>query len=189
MPQMQGAVEIDGTGNCGYRCRTELRGGETMVETPTKPAKSTVIDPATVVERRGSSYPPDLAPLSAGRAKQALGDAAGLTNFGVNLVRLPPGAWSSVRHWHSHEDEFVYVLEGEAVLVTDAGEQVLGPGMAAGFPAGVPDGHHLINRTDAGVTYLEVGARHPQDDCFYPDADLQSRHQDSGFTRKDGRPV
>jgi uncharacterized cupin superfamily protein len=153
------------------------------------PKKSTVIDPASVEARQGSSYPPDLAHFAAGRSKRKLGDVAGLTNFGVNLVHLPPGAWSSIRHWHSHEDEFVYIIEGEAVLITDAGEQTLGAGMAAGFPAGVADGHHLINRTDAMVIYLEVGARREEDDCFYPDADLQYRHQDGVFTRKDGSPV
>jgi uncharacterized cupin superfamily protein len=150
------------------------------------PKRATVIDPATVETRRGSSYPPEFAVLTAGRAKQALGNVAGLTGFGVNLVRLPPGAWSSVRHWHTHEDEFVYIIEGEAVLVTDAGEQILRPGMAAGFPAGAADGHHLINRTDATVTYLEIGSRHPQDDCYYPDADLFARHGEAFFRRKDG---
>ena len=153
------------------------------------PKKSSVIDPATVETRRGSSYPPDLVHLAAGRSKQCLGDVAGLTNFGVNLVRLAPGSWSSIRHWHSHEDEFIYIIEGEAVLVTDAGERAIGPGMAAGFRAGVADGHHLINRTDSVVTYLEVGARNPEDDCFYPDADLQYRHRDAVFTRKDGSPA
>jgi uncharacterized cupin superfamily protein len=153
------------------------------------PRKATVIDPATVEARQGSSYPPDLAHFAAGRLKQKLGDVAGLTNFGVNLVRLPPGVWSSIRHWHSHEDEFVYIIEGEAVLITDAGEQTLRAGMAAGFPAGVADGHHLINRTDAIVTYLEVGARNAEDDCFYPDADLSARHGENFFRRKDGRPV
>jgi len=153
------------------------------------PKKSSVIDPATVETRRGSSYPADLAHLAAGRSKQSLGDVAGLTDFGVNLVRLAPGSWSSIRHWHSREDEFIYIIEGEAVLVTDAGEQALGPGMAAGFPAGVADGHHLINRTGAVVTYLEIGARRAEDDCFYPDADLQYRHQDGVFTRKNGSPV
>jgi uncharacterized cupin superfamily protein len=150
------------------------------------PKRATVIDPATVEIRRGSSYPPEFAVLTAGRAKQALGNVAGLTGFGVNLVRLAPGAWSSVRHWHTHEDEFVYIIEGEAVLVTDAGEQILRPGMAAGFPAGAADGHHLINRTDATVTYLEIGSRHPQDDCYYPDADLFARHGEAFFRRKDG---
>src|SRR5258708_19866294 len=109
------------------------------------PRKATVIDPATVEARQGSSYPPDLAHFAAGRSKRKLGDAAGLTNFGVNLVRLPPGAWSSIRHWHSHEDEFVYIIEGEAVLVTDAGEQILGAGMPAAFPAPAPARPHLIN--------------------------------------------
>jgi uncharacterized cupin superfamily protein len=155
----------------------------------TDPKRSTVIDPATVAIRRGTSYPPDLAAPCADRAKQALGNVAGLTQFGVNLVRLPPGTWSSIRHWHTHEDEFVYIIEGEAVLVTDAGEQLLRPGMAAGFPAGVADGHQLINRTDGTVTYLEIGSRHELDDCFYPDANLQIRHQDGVFTRKDGSPV
>jgi len=153
------------------------------------PKKSSVIDPATVETRRGSSYPADLAHLAAGRSKQSLGDVAGLTDFGVNLVRLAPGSWSSIRHWHSREDEFIYIIEGEPVLVTDACEQALGPGMAAGFPAGVADGHHLINRTGAVVTYLEIGARRAEDDCFYPDADLQYRHQDGVFTRKNGSPV
>ena len=150
------------------------------------PKRATVIDPVTVEIHRGSSYPPEFAVLTAGRAKQALGNVAGLTGFGVNLVRLAPGAWSSIRHWHTHEDEFVYILEGEAVLVTDAGEQILRPGMAAGFPAGAADGHHLINRTDATVTYLEIGSRHPQDDCYYPDADLFARHGEAFFRRKDG---
>jgi uncharacterized cupin superfamily protein len=160
-----------------------------MTTASPKPTKATVIDPETVAVRHGSSYPPDLAHFTEGRAKRPLGNIAGLTNFGVNLVRLAPGSWSSIRHWHSHEDEFIYILEGDAVLVTDAGEEVLRPGMAAGFPAGIADGHHLINRTSAVVTYLEVGSRHPQDDCFYPDADLQYRHQDDVFTRKDGGPV
>jgi uncharacterized cupin superfamily protein len=150
------------------------------------PKRATVVDPAMVEIRRGSSYPPEFAVLTAGRAKQALGNVAGLTGFGVNLVRLAPGAWSSIRHWHTHEDEFVYIIEGEAVLVTDAGEQILRLGMAAGFPAGAADGHHLINRTDATVTYLEIGSRHPQDDCYYPDADLFARHGEEFFRRKDG---
>src|SRR5260370_22404096 len=119
-----------------------------MAETA-NPRKATVIDPTTVEARQGSSYPPDLAHFAAGRSKQKLGDVAGLTNFGVNLVRLPPGAWSSIRHWHSHEDEFVYIIEGEAVLVTDAGEQTLRAGIAAGFPAGGPHGHPLVDHPDA----------------------------------------
>jgi len=130
------------------------------------------LDPATVDELTGSGYPPPLDAPCRGRAKRALGDALGLTHFGVNLRRLGPGAWSAQRHWHTHEDEFVYVLEGEVTLVTDAGEQVLGPGMAAGFKAGVADGHHLVNRTDHPAVYLEVGDRSKDDEVHYPDVDL-----------------
>src|SRR5260370_35547492 len=104
-----------------------------MAETA-NPRKATVIAPAPVEARQGSSYPPDLAHFAAGRSKRKLGDAAGLTNFGVNLVRLPPAAWSSIRHCHSHEDEFVYIVEGEAVLVTDAGEQTPDTALAHSFP-------------------------------------------------------
>jgi uncharacterized cupin superfamily protein len=158
-----------------------------MSDSPTLP---TVIDPADVPVRRGSPINvPELAPRIAGRMKQVLGEAVGLKNFGVNLVRLEPGVWSSIRHWHTHEDEFVYVLSGEITLITDAGERVLRPGMAAGFPAGISNGHHLVNRTDEIVAYLEVGDRKVEDDCYYPDADLQYRHQDGGFTRKDGMPI
>ncbi len=163
--------------------------GSKMTNASAKATTPTVIDPATVKILRGSSYPPDLAHFAAGRQRQKLGDAVGLTNFGVNLACLAPGSWSSVRHWHTHEDEFVYILAGEVVLITDAGEQVLRPGMAAGFPAGVANGHHLVNRTSEVVTYLEIGDRKAEDDCFYPDADLQYRHEDGAFTRKDGRPV
>jgi uncharacterized cupin superfamily protein len=106
----------------------------------------TVIDPTVVEARTGSAYPEQFKPVSEGREKQALGNLAGLTQFGVNLTRLKPGAASALRHWHVEEDEFIYVLEGEATLITDAGEQVLGPGMAAGFPAGKADGHHLVNK-------------------------------------------
>lgn len=105
------------------------------------------IDPKSVPVRIGSSvYPKQFRKPVEGRSKQALGDAVGLRNFGVNLTRLAAGAWSSIRHWHTRQDEFIYVLEGEITLVTDDGEQVLGPGMVAGFPAGTPNGHHLINR-------------------------------------------
>jgi uncharacterized cupin superfamily protein len=154
----------------------------------TKPP--TVIDVADVAPRIGSPINvPELAPLIAKRVKRVLGDAVGVTGFGVNLVHLEPGVWSSIRHWHTHEDEFVYVLAGELTLVTDDGERVLRAGMAAGFPAGVPNGHHLINRGTASATYLEIGDRKAEDDCFYPDADLQYRHQDGAFTRKDGTPI
>jgi uncharacterized cupin superfamily protein len=120
------------------------------------------------------------------RAWLKLGDAAGLTQFGVNLVTLPPGAWSSQRHWHSHEDEFVYVLSGALVLVTDAGEELLGPGDSAGFRAGVQDGHHLQNRSAADATFLVVGSRHPEDGGEYPDLDLVFLSGRRGYAHKDG---
>jgi uncharacterized cupin superfamily protein len=149
------------------------------------------LDPAAVAARTGSSYPEPWGSACGAREKRALGDPLGLTGFGVNLVRLPPGTPSSQRHWHSHEDEFVYVLEGELTLITDAGEQLLGPGMAAGFPAGKADGHHMINRGKAWAVYLEVGGRSPDDQCSYPDIDLFLTADSSGksrFTRKNGEP-
>ena len=153
--------------------------------------KPPALDPGAVPEQVGSSYPEPFASRVGGRRKQALGDALGLRNFGVNLVRLSPGALSSMRHWHSRQDEFVYVLEGELALVTDAGEQTLAPGMAAGFAAGSGDGHHLVNRSDRDAIYLEVGDRSPGDDVVYPDVDLALPHRPDGaelFTHKDGKP-
>jgi len=107
----------------------------------------------------GSRYPAPFDAPCAQRTRQRLGDAAGLTDFGVNLLRLPPGVWSSQRHWHGAEDEFVYVLEGEVVLVTDAGEEILRVGDCAGFKAGLKDGHHLLNRSPKDAVVLEVGSR------------------------------
>lgn len=146
--------------------------------------------PKSVPPRLGSIYPAPFDEPLAGRAKRALGDALHLTQFGVNLVTLAPGAWSSQRHWHANEDEFVYILEGEATLVTDAGETVLGPGMAAGFPAGRPDGHHLVNRSDKPVLYLEVGTRAEMEEAQYSDIDMMVRRTDGRFvfTHKDGKP-
>jgi uncharacterized cupin superfamily protein len=149
------------------------------------------LDPQSVPARRGSSYPEPFRAQVEGRTKRALGDAVGLSQFGVNLVELQPGCWSAQRHWHTHEDEFVYVLEGELTLVTDAGEQVLRAGMAAGFPAGTPDGHHLINRTDRPAVYLEVGTRHEDvDEVDYPDIDMAVRQHGGRrmFVRKSGEP-
>jgi uncharacterized cupin superfamily protein len=147
------------------------------------------LDPGAVPERRGSGYPEPLRARVADRAKRALGDACGLTKFGVNLVTLGPGAQSALRHWHTLEDEFVYVLEGEVVLVTGAGEQVLSAGMCAGYPAGRPDAHHFVNRSGRAVRFLEVGSRIPGDDCFYPDDDLMwCRNEDGEYAaHKDGR--
>ena len=142
-----------------------------MADEPRPPA----MDPATIEPAIGTGYPPPFAADCAQRAKRQVGDALGLANFGVNLVTLPPGTASSQRHWHSHQDEFVYIVEGKATLVTDAGAQVLGPGMVAGFPAGKADGHHLVNRSEADVIYLEVGDRPPVDDVDYPDIDMLIR--------------
>jgi len=152
--------------------------------------KPPAIDPEKVPGREGSSYPGTFAEIAEGRIKRALGDALGLENFGVNLVALPPGCWSSQRHWHSQEDEFVYVLSGELTLVTEAGEQRLGPGQVAGFPAGVADGHHLINNGPETATYLEVGDRRADDEVVYPDVDLRLAPGPLGkvFTRKSGDP-
>jgi len=148
------------------------------------------VDPESLQPRVGSIYPAPFDEPLKGREKRALGDAVGLTQFGVNLVTLRPGAWSSQRHWHEKEDEFVYVLEGEITLVTDEGETVLKPGMAAGFPAGKPNGHHLINRTDKPARYLEVGTRSPAEVAHYSDIDLSGRKENGRFvfTRKNGEP-
>lgn len=147
------------------------------------------IDIAAAPTRFGTGYPPPFDERCAGRRRWALGDAGGLTQFGVNLLRLPPGQWSSQRHWHSAEDEFVYVLEGELVLVTDAGEQVMRAGECAAFPAGSPDGHHLQNRSDQEAVILEMGSRRPDEDAgTYPDIDLALPSRSSGYLRKDGAP-
>jgi uncharacterized cupin superfamily protein len=148
------------------------------------------LDALSLPARSESSYPPEFAAPTKGRVKRRLGNALGLTQFGVNLVSIEPGAWSSQRHWHAEEDEFVYVLEGEVTLVTDEGEQVLKPGMAAGFPAGKANGHHLINRSKANALYLEVGTRAETDVAHYSDIDLMARKEKGRFvfTRKSGEP-
>jgi uncharacterized cupin superfamily protein len=153
-----------------------------------KTLRAPALDPATVPARRGSDYPPPFDRLVATRERRRLGDALGLRNFGVNLLRLPPGCASSQRHWHTRQDEFVYVLDGEAVLVTDGGEQTLRAGMAAGFPAGTGDGHHLVNRSDRDAVLLEVGDRTEGDEVDYSDIDMMIRWVDGEerFLRKDG---
>jgi uncharacterized cupin superfamily protein len=141
---------------------------------------------------RASSYPPDLARKVAGREKRSLGDLFGLANFGVNLTRLTPGAASSLRHAHSAQDEFVYILDGEPVLLTDAGETQLRPGMCAGFKAGTGDAHCLVNRGERDVVYLEIGNRSPGDAATYPDDDLKAEMGADGkwvYSRKDGSPL
>jgi uncharacterized cupin superfamily protein len=144
------------------------------------------IDPTAAPRRQGSSYPPPHDEPCRARVRHALGDAGGLTQFGVNLLRLPPGAWSSQRHWHTAEDELVWVVEGEVVLVTDAGEELLRPGDCAGFPAGVADGHHLQNRSGRDALVLEVGTRRDDDGVDYPDIDL--RWRPDAYQHKDGSP-
>jgi uncharacterized cupin superfamily protein len=147
------------------------------------------IDISAVKALLGSGYPPPYDEPCRQRQRRRLGDTARLTQFGVNLLRLPPGVWSSQRHWHTAEDEFVYVLEGEVVLVSDAGEEVLRAGDCAGFKAGEPDGHHLQNRSGAEVMLLEIGTRNPEKDGVdYPDIDLEIRPGDRGFLHKDGTP-
>jgi uncharacterized cupin superfamily protein len=159
----------------------------TMPSTKLKPP---ALDPVEVKAVKGSSYPDAFKPRVAGRAKRRLGDALGLKNFGVNLTTISAGSASALRHWHTHEDEFIYVLSGELVLVAGGGEQVLTAGMCAGFPAGKADCHQLINRTGRDAVYLEVGDRDPADAVTYPDDDLVAVTTPQGrrFTRKDGTP-
>ena len=139
---------------------------------------------------KASNYPEPFASRMAGRDKRPLGDFFGLENFGVNLTRLAPGAVSALRHAHTRQDEFVYVLEGSPTLHTDEGRKLLSPGMCAGFKAGTGNAHRLINQTAEDVVYLEVGDRTPGDQGSYPDDDLQAARIDGGWTfaRKDGTP-
>ena len=157
-----------------------------------KQAKAMAIVAAEAPPReRASNYPEPFASRMAGRIKRPLGDRFGLTNFGVNLTTLAPGAVSSLRHGHSHQDELVYILEGHPTLVTNEGETVLAPGMAAGFKRGTGNAHHLINRTDQDVVYVEVGDRTERDSVDYPDDDIRGALGSNGrwrFVHKDGRP-
>lgn len=146
------------------------------------------IDIAAVPAIRGVGYPAPFDAPCADRIRQRLGNAGGLTDFGVNLMHLPPGAWSSQRHWHSHEDEFVFVLEGELTLIEDGGETVLRAGDCAAFPKNTGDGHHMINRSGAAAVYLEVGSRRAPDVTICSDIDLMSTNADGRFTHKDGAP-
>ena len=146
------------------------------------------VDLSAVPVREGVGYPAPFAAASAGRLRRHLGAAGGLTDFGVNLTSLPPGRWSSQRHWHSHEDEFVYVLEGELVLVEDVGETLLRAGDGAAFPKASGDGHHLVNRSDRAAVYLELGARSADDLTTRSDVDMMSAARDGRFVHKDGTP-
>lgn len=154
--------------------------------------KKTVAVAASEVAPRTkpSLYPEPYASRVNGRIKRQLGDVFGLTNFGVNLTRLEPGSMSALRHCHSRQDEFIYILEGAPTLITDAGEIRLAPGMCAGFKAGEGDGHHLVNRTGEDVVYLEIGDRTPGDGAFYPDDDLEACLENGSwiFRHKNGEP-
>ena len=146
--------------------------------------KKIAVHATTVV--RGSRYPAPYHEPCKNRFRRVLGDAASLTHFGANLTRLPSGTWSSQRHWHSAEDEFIYMLEGELVLVTDSGEEIIRAGDCVGFKAGNPDGHHLQNRSQTDVVLLEVGSRKADDAGDYSDIDM--RFTPDGYTHKDGSP-
>ena len=137
-----------------------------------------------------SNYPEPFASRMLKRDKRPLGDLFGLANFGVNLTRIAPGGESALRHAHTKQDEFVYIVEGRPTLVTDAGRTALAPGMCAGFKAGTGDAHHLVNETDADVVYLEIGDRTPGESASYPDDDIRLEVVDRRmiFTHKDGTP-
>jgi uncharacterized cupin superfamily protein len=149
------------------------------------------LDPTDVNPRSTSGYPEPFRSRVLPREKRALGDALGLSMVGVNLTTLPPGKESSMRHYHTREDEFLFVIEGEVTLRSDEGEQLLTAGMCAGFPAGTKNGHQLVNHSDRPARYLEVSNRDPNDTAEYPDVDLAYRKQEDGrphFTHKDGTP-
>jgi uncharacterized cupin superfamily protein len=152
----------------------------------------TGFDPLSLPESNATSYPEPFRAANQQRWFRRLGDHAGLVNFGVNLTRIAPGGQSSSRHWHMRQDEFVYVLSGEVILETDAGEEVMGAGMCAGFPAGTRDGHRFVNRTNSDVMLLVVGDRTPGDEVGYSDIDMHLHVGSDGrqhFTRKDGTPL
>ena len=148
------------------------------------------IDPASIAPVVGTLYPPPFDQPCRARERKRLGDAAGLTQFGVNLLRLPPGAWSSQRHWHTGSDELVYVVAGDVVLVTDEGEEVLHPGDAAGFKAGDANGHCLRNQSHGEVLVLEIGTRVADDSVYYSEINMAAPAggQPAPFTRRDGTP-
>jgi len=146
------------------------------------------IDAASLQAVTGTSYPPPFDAPCLARVRRRLGDAAGLTQFGVNLLRLPPGVWSSQRHWHAQSDEFVYVVSGQVVLVTDEGEEILNPGDAAGFKAGDDNGHHLQNRSAEDAFLLEVGTRIPGERVEYSDIDMIIPDGSVSYVHRDGTP-
>jgi uncharacterized cupin superfamily protein len=149
------------------------------------------IDITALPVRTGTIYPQPYAALVAGRSSVRLGDAGGLTQFGVNMVTLAPGAASSMRHWHEQEDEFVMVTEGTCIMVTDDGETIMGPGDCAAFPAGHPDGHTFLNRTTAPARFLVIGSKAPREVAHYPDQGLRVVMEDgrATFLHADGRAL
>ena len=146
---------------------------------------------SSIERRTGSVYPGKLNALMDGRSSLRLGDAGGLTQFGVNLVQLEPGAKSSLRHYHMEQDEFAIMLSGTCVLIDDDGEHEMQPGDCAAWPAGEANGHHLVNKTDAPATFLVVGTRTPTETGYYSDIDMMVKDDENGFsfTRKDGSPL
>ena len=148
------------------------------------------LDLSAVPEKTGSIYPAPYAAMMAGRSSLRLGQAGGLTQFGVNLVSLAPGAMSSLRHWHVNEDEFIMVTQGTCILVEDTGETTMTPGDCAAFPAGSPNGHHFINRTDQPAKFLVIGTKAPREVATYSDVDLQVTidNGQAEFTYRDGTP-
>ena len=154
------------------------------------PTDKTALHTNDVEPRVGTDYPPPHDLPCRQRRRRRLSDAFGLSQFGANLVELPPGAWSSQRHWHEKEDEFVFLLEGEVVLIEEEGETVLKAGDAAGFKANAPNGHHLVNKSDRDAVYLEIGTRSRHERVEYADVDMLVIRDEAGarYTHKDGKP-
>jgi uncharacterized cupin superfamily protein len=148
------------------------------------------IDIASLPVDTRTGYPPPMDRVVVGRERKRLGNAVGLDQFGVNLTTLKPGAASALRHWHEQEDELIYLLQGELVLIEDGGETILKPGDAAGFKANAPNGHHLVNRSGRDAVYLEIGTRSKRECAHYPDVDLMAVRDDAGmrYTHKNGEP-
>jgi uncharacterized cupin superfamily protein len=146
------------------------------------------VDVSKAEIRTVGRYPGGLHVCTEGREKVMVGDVCGLTQFGVNLTRLKPGTWSAHRHWHENEDEFVYIVEGEVVLIENDGETILRAGDCAGWKAGSPNGHCLVNRSGKDVVFIEIGTRAPDERCHFPDVDLHMAKDDGvvRFTRKSG---
>ncbi|HXP65104.1 MAG TPA: cupin domain-containing protein [Steroidobacteraceae bacterium] len=142
----------------------------------------------SVPARRGTGYPAPFDQPCIDRVRQPIARSQGITRFGVNLTVIPPGGWTSQRHWHSHEDEFVWILEGELTLISNDGEETLRAGDCVAFIAGDPDGHHLVNRSAHPAKLLEIGNADTQDRCVYPDIDLLIEAGGPGFTHRDGSP-